>query len=458
MKLKTSAYHIPVFIYRYGFVALTLPLQTIFLESADPFLFTYIYLSNLLILTTIVICACISYKQIKCAKSRIQLNFSKGTFLQTNTHLPHKKIHTISITQGPLQRRLNICRLTAACAATRQSIYTTTPESHKLLGNCTFQTIHRSSVFSTFLLCAGFYNAFTGALTLIPLLRKIATLANAHEYSAEFFTSAFAVYTISELPNVLFALSVIIILLWITGVMVTFLRYANLTFSLGDSSAKITRGLVTKRTTYVNKQNVSAVILRQNLLMILLDRYTGELRAACDKNENKVTFLCGAKKNTAQKVVQKTSFASNCTKKEIRPHPKSLWGYTYLPVSLIALVSATEIIADFYLVRGNTARLGLFIILWLAAWFFFRVCVWSKCFVKTSENSVCIGCYFGLTYCKAYIPKDKIRSTKITQSPFQRTKNTCTLRVFIKGSTKKSYFIKHIEKEKAAELTQELCG
>ena len=458
MKLKASAYHIPVFIYRYGFIALTLPLQTILLDSASTTLSACIYILNLLITAGIVLCACVSQRQIQCTATHKLFCFSKGILLHSRTFLPLKKANTIRITRGPIQNRLKICRLTIISSDTQSSVYISRSTMQKFIGNRNSAEIYRNTAFSTLLLSVGFYNAFTGALTLIPLLKKISSFSKAYESPTDFLPDTFDIYTLKELSAILFALSVLIVTLWCTGVIVTFLRYANLTFSRSGSFLKLHQGIFVKRTTYLNPQNISAVILRQNLLLILCNRYTGEFRTACDKRENKATFLCGAKCEKAQNILCKSGFKPEYENTPIFPHPKSLWGYTYLPVTLLCFVFAAEIVTDIHFVNAYKTRIGLLVILWLSAWFFFRVCIWSRCFIASNKNSVYVACFFGLTYCKAYIPKSKIRCIKITQSPFQRAKNTCSLRIFVKGRTKKSYFIKHIEKEKAAELRKELCG
>ena len=457
MKLKTSAYHIPVFIYRFGIVALTLPLQTILLKNAKGLLSAYIYILNLLILSALVIYACVYCKYIGCTITPHHLEITKGFQAQSRTTIRFKKTHTIRITQGPLQKKLGVCRLSIVSANAQPMLYVGLSSLQKTFPKKPNSIIYRNSKGSALLLSVGFYNAFTGALTLIPLLKKIASLSKTYEYSAGFLTSDFTAYTIKEVSSVLFGLSLLIIFLWCTGVAVTFLRYANLTLSHSDSFLKTQQGILVKHTTYTNPEKISAVILRQNLLMILLNRYTGEFRTSCDKKENKLTFLCGAKHKDAERTVKQFGFKS-AANKQILPHPKSLWGYTYLPVSILSAVFSAEIFADIYFDGIYKNRLGLFVILWLVAWFLFRVCVWSRCFIASGKNIVCIGCYFGLTYCKAYIPKEKIRCIKISQTPFQQRKNTCNLRIYVMGRSKKSYFIKHIDKQKAAELKQELCG
>ena len=460
MKLKTSAYHILIFLYRYGFLILTLPLQTFYLKSAGVIFSAYIYLADVLLITSLLICACLSYKHTEAYITQNHLLFRKGVFLRFETSILHRSIHTLRITAGPFQRLFGICRLSAVSSKAQPSIFTKTKTLSSLKVPSKKTSAHiKSSHLSTLLLSVGFYNAFTTTLTLIPLFKKFSTLyASDETLKATAPLSPQSLRNIEEISMLLFTLSAFIITLWLSGIVITFLKYCGLTLIFSKPYIFIRQGLLTKRITRITPSAFSAVLLRQNLLMMILNRYTGEFRIPCEKKENKVAFISAAPVKKCKQILRHLLPISEEETLRLSPIKNSALSYTRLPLILLIIFTFFEITADTFSPYTPATRPALFIFLWLTAWFFFRICIRPKCFISLSDNLVTAGCFFGLTFTLAYIPKDKIRLVKISQSVFQRRKGSCTLRIFVKGRVRKSYFIKHTEKEKAAKFKNELCG
>lgn len=463
LKLKASPYHIPAFLYRYGFLILALPAQTFFLSSLNFSAAIFVSIINTSVLTLTVVCACVSYKRTKARLRRNSLIVTKGILLNNKSLIYLTAPTTLCTTQGPVQKLFNVCRITAISSKCRQFLYIQAPSLSsvkKHLGekrtNVT-ATFH-SNNFDTLMLSLGFYNAFTSALTLIPILRKLYTFSSKQLYSKGTINILSYVNLYYGLPTLIFITCVLIILLWATGVIVTFFRYFKLTLQIGKRTFFIRRGLVIKRTTQAKINSINTVLLRQNLLMILIGRYTGEFRIASEKNTNKVTFLCASNRCRCEKVLSHTGFSANNQGQKISPNSNAIRGYIYLPFSLLVFTCIFIVITDVYIPVLSAYRTGLFLILWLFAWFMFRLCIFTECFAQHFDTYILIGCYKGLSYNLAYIPKEKIRGIQTTESVFQRRNGICTMRVFVKSRKKQAYPVKHIDKEKAAEFITELCG
>lgn len=459
MKHKTSAYHIPVFLYRRGFLIPTLLLQVFLLNGTN--LSPYIYARVAVAFSvSLFVFSYIYYKNIRVYSHPKTLNLKEGIFLCQHTLFPLKDIRCITFSQGPLQKILKVCSITIHSSLCSSSVYLKTEPYLFIrhISDCSKSKPSlqiKSNLFAVLLLSLGFYNAFTGALTLVPFFRKLSVLSSGSDnYNIHFLTVDFH----SALPVLLFSLWVSIILLWLVGILLNIFRFYGLSLTISKNNITTSRGLIIRHTTQIPKKHICAVTFRQNLLMILMNRYTGEFISSCKRKEKRTAFLCGAKKETCLNTLKHLKKTSERSKKTLRLKPLSLWGYTYLPITLLFVFSALSVIADKYSPYIARTRIGLFIILWLVGWFFFRLCIFTRCFANLNSDMLTIGYYRGLTYCLAYIPKNKIRKLKITQTVFQKEKGTCSLRIYIRGQQRAVGFIKHTDKEKAAELEFKLCG
>jgi len=463
--LSVSAYHISAFLYKYGFFILTLPLQTFFLRNSSSYVLAYVYISNAFLVAGIILFACISYKHIRASLSEKAILLKSGIIMQKRTLIPTDAIDCLCITQGPFQRRLGVSRVTPVCSKCKPYVYLKTFPSFlaKKIYKNEQTEIHQkyvfnNSIFSTLILSTGFYNAFTGALALIPFLKKISSILDPQGNTYQLQHSFFSLPYYNNLSDLFLYLPFLIVLLWALGIIVTFLRYFPLKTTLWNTACKVERGAIIRHTAYIKNNKISSVVLSQNLLMILLNRYTGEFRISGEKKETKVTFLCGATLSDCNRFLRTTEICHNSETPTAVLKPTSLQKYIYLPVISLCVLSAILILSDFFFPYISRIRFGVFLTLWLIGWFFFRMCIFYRCFFSVSPNTITMGCYKGLTFHLAYIPKEHIRKLQLSQTLFQRLTKTCSLKVYIKGRKPIGYLIKHIDKEKAAKVILDLCG
>ncbi len=458
MKFKISAYHIISFLYRRGYLILTLPLQSLFLKHTNRILSAYVYLTDIILLAGIIICGFAHYKAIRFFSSDSTLSLKEGIVLKKHNLLPHKKIKKLHILQGPVQKFMGVCRLTIHCGQHKTNVYIKTDPEFSIFDifgkDKKPQLSIKSNLASVLLLSLGFYNAFTGALTLIPFFRKTYLLLSASKNHPTQLIPSF-VYT--KLPLLLFCLSAFILLLWGMGIALNIMRYAQLTLEVNSTSVKTSAGIIIKRTSYIPKEHICAIVFKQNLLFILINLITGEFLTSCKKKDSRTIFLCAGKRRICLSVLKHLKTFSKKQNNSLTLRAESVFGYTYLPLSILLLFSVLLIIADKHFTYISKTRIGLFVVLFLVGWFFFRLCIFSRCFASLNHNFVIVGFYHGLTYSIAYIPKDKIRRVTLSESVFQRRKHNCSLLISIQGH-KSPIFLKHTKKEKAAEFLSKLCG
>lgn len=459
MKHKVSLYHIPVFLYRRGFLILTLPLQTLLPYGTNPSIRRYLC-TSILFFISLFIYSCVFYKSICVTSDKKALSIKEGTLLPRHTVFSNKGLRGLTFSRGPLQKLTKICRVNFSVGLCHSSVYLKTNPSSFIYylseNNKNEPKLHlRNHILSVLMLSLGFYNAFTGTLTLVPFFRKVSTLSRFPDFTQPHIIKSNFYKT---LPLLLFYLWVTLIVFWALGVILNILRFWGLSTTVSEHFVFTIRGLIVRHETYIPKRHLCAVIFRQNLLLLLINRYTGEFISSLKKSDKRTAFLCAAKKETCLCVLKNLNNKADLTKNLLVLRSDSFLGCTFLPLTFLFIFSILSIIADIYSPYIARTRIGLFCILWLIGWFIFRACVFSRCFASLKSEYVSVGYYRGLTYCIAFIPKNKIRKIKISQTIFQKYRNTCSIKVFIKGQRKACAFIKHTNKEKAAEFLKKLCG
>lgn len=464
MKLNTSPYYILVFLSRQGFILLTLPLQTFLLKNSNSYLTVYVYLFNLFLIIFLVIFGCLSQKNLKLTLKNKKILLEKGVIIKSRILVSKHTISVISATQTPFQQLLKIYKVSLVSSKKQLTLYLS-KKLLPLISNSfsrqkdTARLIFRNGFIPTFFLSSGFYNAFTGALTIIPVLKRITYITSPSQIQKQTLDTIKAATYHQGLTFILNAVISGIIGLWGVGVLITLLGYYGLSVYKKGAFAEIRRGLFVKRRITANTENISAVVFRQNILMAMLHRYTGEFRIACDSKANKLTFVCSeSHKRCLAVVFLLGKFISHPKDEKLRPHNKALLSYTRLPILCLLAFSVFTVTADIYSPYVSKTRFGLFVTLWLGVWLIFRVMVFKRCFISFDSDTLLVCTYSGMTFCKVYIPANKILSLKLTESLFQKRLGTCSLSVQIKNRKPLSFKIRHIDRKKTAELIEKLCG
>jgi len=464
LRIPTSPYYILVFLSRQGLILLSLPFQAFLLKNINPYIAAYVYITDLFLILTLIVFACLSRRNLNLTLKNKSLLLEKGVIIKNRTLVANDTVSVISTIQTPLQRLLRIHKVIFVSSKNQLTLYL----SKKLLPALSKDFIHqkvtsrlifKNGFIQTFFLSAGFYNAFTGALTLIPVLKKLTTLTTPAHRQRDTLSTLQAVTSHQDLNFILNALISAIIGLWGIGVLITFFRYYNLSVYKSGNFIETAQGLFVRRHTKASTKNISAIVLRQNILMTLLHRYTGEFRIACEGKENKLTFVCSEHHRCCLGIIALLIKNFKAPKGEkLRPNKKALLSYTLLPLLSLIAFSVFSVTADIYSPYVSKTRFGLFVSLWLCVWLIFRIVVFKRCFITSDNKTLLLCTYSKLTFCKAYIPLSKIHSFKLTQSFFQKRLGTCSLRIFLRNRRPLSFKIKHIDSKKAAELLKKLCG
>lgn len=423
----------------------------------------YIIITDILLVCIFILCACIHFCSIKVSVSDTKISVTQGIFIKSAHNGDFLKSDSINTTQGPLQKLMGIHKTALVFASAEVILYLSAENLAKLLRKTAPDTknklIYKSSFISSLIMSAIFHNSVASVLTLTPLLRSIGSVIDS-EFAVDFLEDADVMSLIlPKISPALSAFTTLIFCLWVLGFCVTFCRYYPLKIFADNKIFTIKHGVLIKHTHKIKPTDIRSILIRRSFLLLILKKHCAELRFSLEKGENHMPVFCGKKATLEEH--SPFLFTSDKTKTNsppIRPNPHSLWGYLWLPILTLSLVSFSIITTDTLSVYTLLPLFPTLLIFWLCLWFFLRFGAFCHSAVFLRKNILTIRSFSLLSLTEAVIPQDKIRAVKISRTIFQKRRGTCTLRIYIKSRSKKSFFVKHIEYKKTAELVNKLCG
>ena len=457
MKNKTSPVYVAVFLYRFAFVLFFIPLQRVVSAGTSLPSAIHLYRINILAIPLICVWAVLCYNHIKYSSNRHIIRTDKGVLLKHSTENFMKNSDFIRISANPLFRLLSVCRLQITASHSTQTLYLNKKESYRIIEKFfnKSKSPHRefkSSFLSVLIFSVSFSSALTGLLSAIPLLRNIAGILGEEQTNTILSNADLWVVTgYTALPPFLRILSTLILLAWTTGATIEFLRYYPMKIRIHKNFITTEKGLLTKHLTCIKKTAISAVIIRQSILLYLLRLYTIETIIKSERKEESVPLLLATDKNKCEKLLLcLTPRQSN--RNLIKPPQKAFLSYVYKPLLFISALSVFYIITENLSPYKIEIHLMLFVTLWLCLWFIFSAVAFFRCGIYLCNSQLVISTTDKLNFIRVHIPKDKIKGVKITQNIFQRRKGLCNLYIYLLSGHRKRILIKHTDKNKTAGL------
>lgn len=461
MNRKTSPVYIAVFLYRFAFLLIAVPLQAVFFRGLAPQTAVYIYRTDIALIFLITLWAVISHRHIFfCTDKRVLLT-RKGLIISQKNKIFTATFDTLSLSQGLIFRLLKVCKAEVLASHSKSTLYLGTKDSFRLLQNFTDEasegkeTLHRSSALSAFVFSIGFSGALTGLLSAIPLLRNIAGIIGETQTQNILASADLWYYTgYTALPPFLRTLSTLFLIFWAVGALAEFCRFFSLQTKVCKDRIITRHGLIGKHCNVLRRESISALCFRQSIFFALLRVFTAEVSIPSDSRENKFPLLLASRKDNCKALLSSLDFPQiNKTSVSLTPPANTLWGYVWKPFLFLLLCCALCIGTDFLSAYKIEIHLALFLVLWGIVWFIFCAVSHRYSALFSEKSGLIIRTAKSLSFIEVHIPEEKIRVVKITQSIFQKRKGVCNLRVYVRSRRRQSFLIKHIDKNKTAQLT-----
>lgn len=460
MKHKTSPVYVAVFLYRFAFLLFAVPLQAVLFEGLPPGRAVYIYRLDIFILTFLCVWAVVCFRSIRYSTDGDLLKSKKGVFFLQKNQIFLNTFDSLQVTENLIFRLFKVCKVQTTASKNKATLYLSRKDTNNLTNffcpdkNQKSEKLN-SDLISVLIFSVGFSGALTGLLSAIPLLRNIAGLIgenNTQNFLANADLWLYIGYT--ALPPFLRTLSTLFLWAWAVGAFVELNRYLNLNTYFYNDRIITCHGFFTKYLSILRKNAISSIVLKQSILLYFLRRYTVQAHLPAEKKEISVPLLLACKKEKCKALFFSTEFPQNSkTSPCVKPSVSSLWGYVWKPLLFLSIVSLLCIGIDILTPYRPEIHLILFITLWGCVWFLFSAAAHRYSALFWDSRGLIIRTAKNLSFIEAHIPSDKIRTVKITQNIFQKRKGVCNLYVYIRSRRSQRFLIKHIDKNKTAQLT-----
>ncbi len=463
MEIKVSPYHILSYLWRFSLFFISLPVQTLVLLSFPDYdMGFFVLIADILLILFFAISACVHFQRIKVYVLEDRIHINQGIVFRHTLTLHTKSTDSINITQGVLRKLTGVYKVTVVCTDSEAVLYLNFQSKQKFLDALKYTVcetpVYKAGFLSALIMSAGFHNSLSGALSLIPLLKSIGTVTDSGIIFGAIESADFFTYLMPRISPALFTLAVLIFSLWIVGGITTLVRFFPLNIHFSEKSVTIHRGFLLSRCHKIQKSDIRSIVVRKSIMLIMLGKCYAELLFSSEKGENRLPFICADTPLNCTRVTSRLGFKLNACNSPLKPHPNALWGYTWLPMSFLLGISLAIIFTDTLTPYTLYPHAGVFIILWLSGWFFLRVYAFNYSSLNSDKSLLHIKSFSGLSLTDAVIPHNMVRGVKISQTVFQKRYDTCSVRIYIKNRKRKSFFIKHTDNKKTAELVEKFCG
>lgn len=454
MKHKSSFVYVFYFLYRFGFLLWVIPLRDVIFEQLPPKIAIYIYRSDICALGVLLLWAIVSCRQIFLLSTDKEFLVQKGVFFVRKTVFPKKSMHILRISQSLFLRLFKACKAELLSSFAGSALYLPKTACKKIC-KPPAKLYRRSNLLSLFVFSLTFSTSLTGLLSLVPLLRNIASLLGEKQTQTILsYADLWVTIGFTAAPPFLRVASTLIFFSWLLGGLNRFFHFYGLSLNHTSNSVLLCHGLINRHCLQINKNAICAIAQRQSILLRLAGLCTPEAYVS-HKKEHKIPLIPAVRKGDCMKLAEELRFISSGNKfTKATPPQNTLWGYTWKPLLLIFLLSVTSISLDFFTSFYTEPHLLAFLTLWAMVWFLFSLASHRHSALLTSKTCIIIRSTKGLSFVEAIVPVNKITCVRITQNVFQKRKGVCHLYVHIPSSGKQYFLIRHIHKDKTAQLTR----
>lgn len=456
MKHKISSLYLGAFLYRFVFLLLAVPIEAVLFEGFSPVFVFFTYFTNIAIFLLLVVWGILSLKATTLEDTQGKIHHKEGILLRKTNSTYRDKISCVTLTRKLLYLPFRSVKISLKGANHIAEAYLKTSDgkrlSHRLMekGERSHTLLHAPNFLGLLLICAGFSNVLWGLFTLIPVLTKTANIIGEERTSQliELFKleSDLLLFLI---PSSLRILAGFFFLLWFLGLLSAFIKRLSFSLKMCGDTLTVQRGIITKTITEFHQKSMSAVTLRQSLLLLIFKRFSLHAHLPVKGSERFLSLTLAEKEKKQREIIDNLGFAQTKPTCTLRLKGFPLWGYCYKALLFLAFILLLLILPINYpLLFYPWVALFLSALIWL----FFSFLGFRKSRVTVYGDYIVLHHASPFHLCKTYIPKDKIMSTQLVQSPYQRFRGSCTLKIYIKSESKTSFKIISLDKKEATQL------
>lgn len=286
-------------------------------------------------------------------------------------------------------------------------------------------------------------NAAVGLLTAAPLFYQAGKVLG-QEFQQNVLSAAQAA-ALRGVPSLLQAGGTVLVFGWIFAAASTFLRYINFRAGRDGEVLHLTSGLFTRRRVFIHRSRITALELRQTLVMRLLGVYTAVITAAGygrDAGARPVLVPAARPRELCRRL---DSLLPDTPAGAPLLSPCGRWRYLVCPAAALG----AGIAAAFWGIWPPAAGAGILAAAW---WFTVRLLGAREAGVGITPHTVTICYPRGLALYRVHLPRQVTDGITLTRTPFQRWRGTCTVEVRCYGEKRRRHRVWSLPYEAVKEL------
>lgn len=401
------------------------------------------------------------------------IHIKSGIFVRKNLYLTNDRIQVIDITAGVIQRIFGLVRLdiqTAGASSRAAAIEAITREKAEKIN----RLLRHGEIESTNEDEEGIFTKPE------PEIKKTITLPNKELLIAASTSGSFGIalsvigtvfsqvepilsesdfyeYLYNHLPSqsdTTFYIALIIgfiILAWLLSFFGTLFNYGNFKLELKEKEIVISRGIFEKKRSTVPFNRIQAIHISEGIIRQPLGYASLHLESAAgygdDKGSGSIVFFPLIQRGKILSFFNEVLPDYQKELDAVKPPSRSLRRYIFRSTILVTLVTA----AAWWWLALNLAIwiLPLLAVLW--GWLKYNDTAlgWGEDILVLRSRK--------LAKSTAYIKKKRVQDITISQSPFQRYRDLCTVQVHVaSGDRGKSFSVRDLELEDGLSVLEQL--
>lgn len=374
-----------------------------------------------------------------------------GIWVKRQRTLSPDSTALISAEITPLMRVCRCCKIEVSTADRRRKTDATMylPIKHTVsMMRCEVGAEgYRARLIPVILMALSGSNAAVGVLTLVPFVRRAATVLG------DTFSSPWDTLTspswLTGIPPLLQGFANLLLLGWGVAVMGSLLRTLGFRAHRHNGRLQIVSGVFTKRSLQMDGKCISSLLLRQTLFTRLLGVYTATIACAGYGRETGVrpVLIPAATKRDLCRALDRLLPHFPLCRMMVRPSKRALVRYVLPPLFLIVVAIGV------YVWLGVIAPLPTATILVSGVWWFtVRLVGFFHAGMGIRDGAVVMRYPRGLAFYELQVPLSSVDGIVRKQGPFQRKSGTCHVFLMCFGEKQRRHRVWGLNEEAVKRL------
>lgn len=387
------------------------------------------------------------------------LLYQKGLFFRRQMRIPYRCFDSVTVKQTLAPALFGAARLfldTPAGGKKHADVGLTLSRRHLWrTADAVYPARERELLYKAgagrILLMSAFWsNPGTGLLLVAPFIKRMGDVLG-EEISQRLYSTVDLSLQLAAwgIPPASAALAYLLFAGWAIALLVQLFRYGNFKLYTSKDLLAIRRGLVNFSQRMFRSSRISALTIRQTLLMRLFRLYSGyvhNIGSGKDKGDRSMLIAAASQEELTHLLRRAVPEFPTRHSHPLRPPKGTVKSYLLTPLWFAAGFFAVTLSPYLF---GYYSRLfslaSVFAAPFFCWWSALRFAAQRTSGLSLQKEALLVSGYHRLTLYFASIPWNRVQMVSVTQNPFQRRSGRCNVRAYLYSESRESFVVKQLE-------------